>query len=50
VRAALAPVYSRWGDELEGLPLASLTAAIDDAVSKAREPYGCFVTPGESRA
>lgn len=45
VRAALAPVYSRWEDELSGVPLATLTAAIDDAVSKAREPYGCFVTP-----
>jgi lipoate-protein ligase A len=50
VRAALSPVYSRWTDELASLPLAALTAAIEDAVSKAREPYGCFVSPGASRA
>jgi hypothetical protein len=50
VRAALTPVYSTWRDELAGLPFAALTAAIDDAVSKAREPYGCFVSPGASHA
>jgi lipoate---protein ligase len=48
VRKALAPVYVKWKDELAGLPLVALAAAIDDAVSKAREPYGCFVTPGGS--
>jgi hypothetical protein len=48
VRAALAPVYSRWKDELAGLPLDDLTAALDDAISKTHEPYGCFVTPGAS--
>jgi lipoate-protein ligase A len=54
VRAALAPVYSKWSDELAGLPLAALTAAVTaavrGAVSKARAPYGCFVTPGARRA
>ncbi len=56
--ATLRQCYARWPGELETIPLAALTQAIQTAVwragvaeGKARsDPYGCFVTPGGNYA
>ncbi len=63
IRATLAPVYARWGQCLEALPLETLVAAILQATRQAQppaepdtvpdpssDPYGCFVTPGTQHA
>ncbi|MFQ5612912.1 MAG: hypothetical protein ACE5H9_12340 [Anaerolineae bacterium] len=57
VEATLGQVYERWPLELEAIPLAALSRAIQQAVRRAglveaktrSDPYGCFVTPGGSR-
>jgi lipoate-protein ligase A len=58
IRATVAAVYSRWGDDLRAIPSDALVRVIQNAVRRARvaetrartDPYGCFVTPGGAYA
>ena len=57
IAETLAAVYERRRSELNGIPLADLTAVVQTAVKNGRradykarsDPYGCFVTPGGQR-
>jgi len=49
-------VYERWSGDLANLPIESLIKALSSAIQKAEimarktssDPYGCFVSPGQT--
>lgn len=52
----LTQVYKRWSGDLANVPMESLIKALSSAIQKAEimarktssDPYGCFVTPGQT--
>jgi lipoate-protein ligase A len=52
----LSQVYERWSGDLANLPIESLIKALSSAIQKAEimarktssDPYGCFVSPGQT--
>jgi hypothetical protein len=56
LQETLTQVYKRWLDDLANLPMESLIKGLMSAIQKAEimarkhssDPYGCFVTPGQT--